>query len=377
MSSFTEYHFIEEFLIKADLLGHSDPTMLKELQELTKFEFDRIKMNNKEIYEALLNPEKLNIPKEKLNYYCFPSCTTGISEMNTDFTMNIIKELKPKNFFDMICFSGLTHGTSVFHGNRQRELLLSGEKTLKEVIPYRDIIFQQLTKKYGFEPETAFKVSESVRKGKGIQKWQTELEEKCPSWYIDIMKKIKYLFPKMHAFSYVLNSLRTFYYKIYHPQAFYTAALNRYGITNTSNNTFDYLGFYEKTNTPEDLYRYHAYVRHSTDNAAKEKANIHIGNIVYEMKLRGFEIKPPEFSSKALECTPSKKNKKVILMPLASIAGVGSETAKLVELGYKTYGDSLYNMTREELFELKVEKDGKEVKAFGKKFLDGYFGKVD
>ncbi|WP_339061745.1 hypothetical protein [Fusobacterium polymorphum] len=92
------------------------------------------------------------------------------------------------------------------------------------------------------------------------------------------------------------------------------------------------------------------------------------------MKLRGFEIVEPNFSSNAVICSPDKKDKNKILMPLSSIAGVGIETAKLVESAYKKYGDILFNKTREELEELKIEKDGKSVKAFGKKFLDGYFG---
>lgn len=87
-------------------------------------------------------------------------------------------------------------GTNVYNGNIQRDLLLSGERKLNEVIPVRDIIFQQLTKKYNFKPEVAFAISESVRKGKGIKKWEDEIKEKCPWWYIEIMSNIKYLFPK-------------------------------------------------------------------------------------------------------------------------------------------------------------------------------------
>lgn len=178
----------------------------------------------------------------------------------------------------------------------------------------------------------------------------------------------------MHAVSYITNALRIFYYKIHYPQAFYASAINRYGVTNTSNNTFDYIKFFNETNTVEDLFRYHAYAKHQSDNEVKVKNNIRIANIIWEMKIRGFKISQPDFSSSATTCVPSKKDNSVILLPLSSIAGVGVETAKNVEMAYKTFGEKLFELTRSELEELKIEKDGKQIKAFNKKFLDGYFG---
>ena len=97
----------------------------------------------------------------------------------------------------------------------------------------------KLTQKYNFEPKEAFTISESVRKGKGIEKWKQKLLSNCPEWYVEILNTIKYLFPQAHATAYIINALRIFYYKIYYPQAFYASAINRYGITNTSNNTIN------------------------------------------------------------------------------------------------------------------------------------------
>ena len=193
-SSFTVYHDIESQLVKIDALGHSDPTMLKELYDLTGLDFHKIKFNNPKLYECILNPEVLGI-KDREDFP-FPATTLGISEMNTDFTMQMLSEIKPKNMTDLIYFSGLSHGTGVWTGNVQHNLVVSGEKKLNEVVPVRDIIFQQLTQKYNFEPEVAFQIAESVRKGKGIKKWETELKSKCPYWYIEILKGISYLFPK-------------------------------------------------------------------------------------------------------------------------------------------------------------------------------------
>jgi DNA polymerase III, alpha subunit len=372
LSSFAVYHELESNLIKIDLLGHSDPTMLKELHEFTGYDFRNIKFNDKELYKAILEPSYLNIKTD--SEYPFVANTMGISEMNSDFTMRTLRALKPKNMYDMIAFSGLTHGTAVLEC--QLPYIEQGWD-ITDLVPYRDIIFKQLSVKYGFEPKEAFMISEFVRKGKGIEKWKKELLEKCPNWYVDILDTIIYAFPCAHATAYIINALRIMYYKIHYPQAFYAAAINRYGVTNTSNNTFDYIKFFNEVNTNEELYKFHAHCKHASDNEVKVKNNIRIGNIVYEMKLRGFEIVKPDFSSKATTCVPDKKNPNKILMPLNSIAGVGSETAKTVELAYKTYGDELFNKTQEELAELKVEKDGKLVKAFGKKFLEGYFSKTE
>ena len=253
---------------------------------------------------------------------------------------------------------------------------MSGEKKITEVVPVRDIIFQQLTKKYEFEPKEAFTISESVRKGKGIKKWEQELKEKCPSWYIDILKDITYLFPKAHAVSYITNALRILHYKIYYPQQFYSAAINRYGITDNNNSTFDYIKFFKNINSIEDLQRFHSHISHSTDNPAKEKSQKTISNILWEMKLRGYHIEKPDFTSKADRCTPSKKNDKVVLLPLQSISGVGPSAAIDASEAYKIYGDKLFDMTKEELSEIRIERDGKNKKAFGKKFIEAYFGGI-
>ena len=251
---------------------------------------------------------------------------------------------------------------------------MSGEKKVNEVVPVRDIIFQQLTTKYNFEPEEAFTISESVRKGKGIKKWEDKLKTQCPYWYVEILSGITYLFPKAHAAAYITNALRILHYKIYYPQAYYAAAINRYGITDNNNSTFDYIEFFRKVNTIEDLQKFHSWISHSTDNPAKEKSQKTISNILWEMKLRGFHIEKPDFSSKADRCTPSKKNNFVILLPLQSISGVGPSAALDAYEGYRVYGDKLFDMSKKELEEIRITRDGKEKRAFGKKFLDAYFG---
>lgn len=373
-SSFTVYHDLESQIVKIDALGHSDPTMLKELSENTGFDFNKIKFNNPILYKCILDPAVLGITD--ISQFKFPATTLGISEMNTDFTMQMLSEIKPKNMTDLIYFSGLSHGTGVWAGSPNRALIMSGERKLNEVVPVRDIIFQQLTTKYNFKPEEAFKISESVRKGKGIKKWEEKLKSQCPYWYVEILESITYLFPKAHAAAYITNALRILHYKIYYPQAYYAAAINRYGITDNNNSTFDYIKFFKNINSIEDLQRFHSHISHSTDNPAKEKSQKTISNILWEMKLRGYHIEKPDFTSKADRCTPSKKNDKVVLLPLQSISGVGPSAAIDASEAYKVYGDKLFDMTKEELSEIRIERDGKNKKAFGKKFIEAYFGGI-
>ena len=161
-----------------DLLGHSDPTMLKELEEFTGYDFRNVKFNDRELIDSILDTKYLNL-KEGFDNYPFVANTMGISEMNTDFAMQTLRDMKINSMYALIASSALLHGTAVLEC--QRQYILEGKP---------------LTYKYGFEPKTAFLVSENVRKGKGIEKFKKELLEKCPNWYVEILDTIKYLFPK-------------------------------------------------------------------------------------------------------------------------------------------------------------------------------------
>lgn len=192
LSSSWVYHNIEANLVKMDLLGHSDPTMLKELEEFTGYDFRNVKFNDRELIDGILDTKYLNL-KDGFDNYPFVANTMGISEMNTDFAMQTLRDMKIDSMYALIASSALLHGTAVLEC--QRQYILEGYK-LEDLVTFRDIIFQQLTYKYGFEPKTAFLVSENVRKGKGIEKFKKELLEKCPNWYVEILDTIKYLFPE-------------------------------------------------------------------------------------------------------------------------------------------------------------------------------------
>ncbi|MGL5713879.1 MAG: PHP domain-containing protein [Paraclostridium sp.] len=193
VSSFVDYHNLEDSLPKLDMLGHSDPTMLKELKDLTGVDYKTIKFNDPKMYEAILDSNYLGIAPED---YPFPSTTMAISEMNSDFTMGVLAEIKPKNMTDMIYFSGVTHGTGCWLNNSLRGRVINGESKLQDGFPVRDIIYQHLTRKFNWDPTEAFAISESVRKGKGIKKWESELRRKLPTWMVESMEQIKYAFPK-------------------------------------------------------------------------------------------------------------------------------------------------------------------------------------
>jgi DNA polymerase III alpha subunit (gram-positive type) len=359
-SSF-DYHTIEEQLIKIDALGHDDMTTLKELHETTGVDFKNIRFNDPKMYAAITDPTLLGINGD----YPFPTTTTGISEMNTDFTMKMLAELKPQSMTDLIYFSGLSHGTNVYNGNAQREMILSGNIKMSEGIPVRDIIYQQLSKA-GFDPAEAFTISEFVRKGKGIAKWETELREKMPAWYVDSMKQIKYLFPKAHAAAYVLNALRLFWYKMYYPTDFYAAILNRYGVGKSNNRNFNYVSAYEQE-TWSDLQRFQDRLNKETNNPAKIKDNQKICNIIWELKCRGISLEQASLISDPHKFRRDTTTKRRIFMPLLSVKGIGEKGAEQINNAYKEFGEELINIPYEALNTL-VLADG--TKPFGKKNLD-------
>lgn len=368
ISSSIDYHSIEDNLIKIDALGHGDPETLKELEDMTGVPFRSLKFNDPKLYQAILDPTLIGITD--LVQYPFEACTMGISEMNTEFTMKMLRDIKPQSFTDLIYFSGLSHGTSVWQGNVQRDKIISGELKLHEAMPVRDIIFQHLAYKYNFDPKVAFDISEFVRKGKGIAKWEKELRERIPAWMVNSMKQIKYMFPKAHAASYILMALRIFQYKIHYPSAFYAAILNRYGVGKNNNKNVDFYEIYNNVNSIEDHNRMSRQVEHQSDNEAKIKDNKRIISIIWEMKLRGIKLKKASFSSKSNKFSIDHLDTTTLLMPLLSVKGVGDSSSEAIAEAYEIYGDKLYGMSLDELKEIKVPSSNKKV--FGKKVLEAF-----
>ncbi|CAM3186350.1 PolC-type DNA polymerase III [Lactococcus hircilactis] len=222
-----DFHAIHDNILKLDILGHDDPTMIRKLQSLSGIVPQDIPMDDPEVYKIFTSTESLGVTPEQLNGVTLG--TLGIPEMGTFTSMNMIAEAKPKNFADLLQISGLSHGTDVWSGNAQ-EIIRAGIADLSTVIGCRDDIMVYLIHK-GLENGMAFTIMERVRKGMWF-KIPTDEREKyieemrahdVPEWYIESCSKIKYMFPKAHAAAYIMMALRIAWFKVHQPIQYYCA----------------------------------------------------------------------------------------------------------------------------------------------------------
>ncbi|MCL6603051.1 MAG: PolC-type DNA polymerase III [Paenibacillus sp.] len=214
-----DYHAFDANLLKLDILGHDDPTMMRMLQDLTGVDPTTIPMNDPKVMSMFNSTESLGVRPEQIRT---PVATYGVPEMGTRFVRQMLVEAQPSTFADLLQISGLSHGTGVWLGNAQ-ELIKNNTCNIKTVIGCRDDIMLFLIYKAGMDAGLAFKITESVRKGKGLSaEWIEEMKKcKVPQWYIDSCLKIQYMFPKAHAAAYVISAVRTAYFKLYHPIEYY------------------------------------------------------------------------------------------------------------------------------------------------------------
>ncbi|MCR5281836.1 MAG: PolC-type DNA polymerase III, partial [Lachnospiraceae bacterium] len=222
-----DYHKIDHNLLKLDILGHLDPTMIRMLQDLTGVDPVTIPLDDKKVMSLFQDLSALGISPDDID-----GCTIGargIPEFGTDNAINMLKDTKPKSFTDLVRISGLSHGEGIWEGNA-KDLILSGTTTISEAICTRDDIMIYLIH-MGLESSEAFDIMENVRKGKVAKgkcdKWpqwkQDMADHNVPQWYIESCEKIQYMFPKAHAAAYVMMAWRVGYCKVYYPLAYYTA----------------------------------------------------------------------------------------------------------------------------------------------------------
>ena len=216
-----DYHAIDHNLLKLDILGHEDPTMIRMLEDLTGINAKDIPLDNKEVMSLFAGTDALLIKPEDIGGCQLGSL--GIPEFGTDFVIQMLMDTKPKTFSDLVRISGLSHGTDVWLNNAQY-YISTGDATISTAICTRDDIMIYLISK-GLESEQSFTIMESVRKGKGLKpEWIEEMKKHdVPDWYIESCKKIKYMFPKAHAAAYVMMAYRIAYFKVFYPLAYYAA----------------------------------------------------------------------------------------------------------------------------------------------------------
>jgi DNA polymerase-3 subunit alpha (Gram-positive type) len=220
-----DYHSIDQNLLKLDILGHDDPTVIRMLQDITGIDPNTIPMDDKDTMSLFSSTKALGVTSEQINSKVG---TYGVPEFGTKFVRGMLLDTMPKAFADLLCISGLSHGTDVWLGNAKDLIDQGVVKTISEAVCTRDDIMVYLIKK-GLPPNSAFKIMETVRKGKALKdsKWPEYealmREHNVPEWYIDSCKKIKYMFPKAHAAAYVMMAFRIAWFKVHIPEAYYAA----------------------------------------------------------------------------------------------------------------------------------------------------------
>ena len=317
-----DYHSIDHNLLKLDILGHDDPTMIRMLQDITGVDPTSIRLDDPEVLSLFHGLEALHIKPEDIGGIDLGSL--GIPEFGTDFVMQMLRDTKPKAFSDLVRISGLSHGTDVWLNNAQT-LIKEGKAEISTAICTRDDIMIYLINK-GVESEQSFKIMESVRKGKGLTpEWEKVMKEHdVPDWYIWSCKKIKYMFPKAHAVAYVMMGIRIAWFKIHYPLAYYAAFFT---IRATA---FDYeLMCQGKENLEKHLKLY----KSNPNLTAKEKDTVRDMKIVQEFYARGFEFLPIDlYKSEAVKFTIVDGK---LLPPFSSIDGMGGIAAEALYLAAK------------------------------------------
>ncbi len=312
-----DYHSIDHNLLKLDILGHDDPTMIRMLQDLTGIDpVKDIPLDSKEVMSLFQNTSALGITPEDIG-----GCklgALGIPEFGTDFAMQMLIDTKPKYFSDLVRIAGLSHGTDVWLGNAQT-LISEGKATIQTAICTRDDIMIYLIGQ-GMEQGLSFTIMESVRKGKGLKpEWEEDMKaHDVPDWYIWSCKKIKYMFPKAHAAAYVMMAWRIAYCKVFYPLAYYAAFFS------IRAKGFSYELMCQGRDKLEDYLA--DYKKRSDTLSKKEQDTLRDMRICQEMYARGFEFLPIDiYRAKAshFQIIDGK------LMPsLSSIDGLGEKAAE-------------------------------------------------
>ena len=313
-----DYHSIDHNLLKLDILGHDDPTMIRMLQDLTGLDPTQIPLDDPDVMKLFSSTESLGITTEQNGGIDVGSL--GIPEFGTKFVIGMLDDTRPTTMSELVRISGLSHGTDVWLGNAQT-LIQEGKAVLSTAICTRDDIMSYLIAQ-GMDKSLSFKTMESVRKGKGLTPEMKDAMRAAhvPEWYIDSCLKIKYMFPRAHAAAYVMMALRIAYCKVHHPLAYYAA----YYSIRASAFSYEIMcrGKDHLLAVMED------YQRRKDTLTPKEQTTLDDCLIVREMYARGYEFAPIDiYTAKSRLCSIVDGK---IMPSLKSIDGMGEKAADAV-----------------------------------------------
>lgn len=316
-----EYHSMEANLLKLDMLGHDDPTMIRMLEDMTGVDARKIPLDDRETMEIFRSARPLGLPDD--DPVIGQTGTIGIPEFGTGFTRQMLVDTKPDKFDLLVRLSGFSHGTDVWLGNA-KDLILNGVASVSETVGCRDDIMLYLISK-GMEPKMAFKIMEAVRKGKvkksGFQDdWVEKMKELgVPQWYMDSLAKIAYLFPKAHAVAYVMMAFRIAWFKVHEPLAFYSAYFYR----RSQKDSFDAAMM---THGIEQVVSSMQAITNNPDATSKEQDLLTTLEACYEFYKRGFSFAEMDlYESDALKF--NIRNGRLV-PPFVAVGGLGVAAAQ-------------------------------------------------
>ena len=310
-----EYHSMEENLLKLDMLGHDDPTMIRMMEDMTGVDAKTIPLDDKNTMSIFTTSKVLGYEDDPI---LGPTGAVAIPEFNTHFTRGMLLDTMPTRFDTLLRLSGFSHGTDVWLGNA-KDLITSKTATVDQAIGCRDDIMLYLIS-CGMPEKRSFKIMEAVRKGRGLPEGAEEemIAAGVPNWYITSCKKIKYLFPKAHAVAYVMMAFRIAWFKVYHPLAFYAAYFYR----RSQKGGFDAVLM---TNGMESVKANIKAISENEDATDKDEDLLTTLEVVYEYYLRGFEFAPIDlYRSHAIKFVIEDGK---LLPPFVAISGLGESAA--------------------------------------------------
>ena len=312
-----DFHSIHDNILKIDILGHDDPTMIRMLQDLSGINPKTIPMDDPGVMSIFSSPKVLGVTEDQIQS---KTGTLGVPEFGTRFVRGMLEQTHPSNYSELLQISGLSHGTDVWMGNAD-ELIKNGTATIANVIGCRDNIMTDLIN-WGLDSELSFQIMESVRHGRGIpDDWQAEMKKaKIPDWYIQSCLKIKYMFPRAHAAAYILMALRIAYFKVYFPMVYYASYFS------VRADDFDIVSMCRGKEAVKNAMR--AINDKGMEASTKEKNLLTVLELANEMLERGFKFQMVDLNKS--DASQWLIDGDTLIAPFNSVPGLGLNVAKQI-----------------------------------------------